>query len=107
MCTEAVVSQTLSKRNHIQVTSLATIGHCLFFCQGIPDTAIEGPLSQRKRSFSLRRLRYMVRYMGQAKTHLQPLLIAVAMNLARLVAWVNGVPRSITRTSTSTALAPG
>jgi transposase len=64
---------------------------------------IEGTISQGTRSFDLRRSRYM----GQAKTHLQHLLIAVAMNLARFVAWVNGVPRSATRTSVFTALAPG
>jgi transposase len=64
---------------------------------------IEGTISQGTRSFGLRRSRYM----GQAKTHLQHLLIAVAMNLARFVAWVNGVPRSTTRTSTFAALATG
>ncbi len=62
---------------------------------------IEGTISQGTRSFGLRRSRYM----GQAKTHLQHMLIAVAMNLARFVAWVNGVPRSTTRTSTFAALA--
>src|SRR5262245_62758071 len=36
---------------------------------------------------------------GTVKTHLQHILIAGAMNLARFVAWVNGVPRSTTRTS--------
>jgi transposase len=45
--------------------------------------------------------------MGQAKTHLQHMLIAIAMNFARFVAWVNGVPRSTARTSTFTALATG
>jgi transposase len=64
---------------------------------------IEGTISQGTRSFGLRRSRYM----GQAKTHLQHMLIAVAMNLARFVAWVNGVPRSTTRTSTFAALATG
>jgi len=64
---------------------------------------IEGTISQGTRSCGLRRARYM----GQAKTHLQHLLIAVAMNLARFVAWVNGVPRSTTRTSVFAALATG
>jgi transposase len=45
--------------------------------------------------------------MGQAKTHLQHLLIAMAMNFARFVAWVNGVSRSTTRTSTFMALDTG
>jgi transposase len=64
---------------------------------------IEGTMSQGTRSFGLRRARYM----GQAKTHLQHMLIAVVMNLARFVAWINGVPRSTTRTSTFAALATG
>jgi len=64
---------------------------------------IEGTLSQGTRAFGLRRSRYM----GQAKTHLQPLLIAVAMNLARFVAWVSSVPRATTSTSTFAALATG
>ena len=64
---------------------------------------IEGTISQGARSFGLRRSRYM----GQAKTHLQHMLIAIAMNLARFVAWINGVPRSTTRTSTFAALATG
>jgi IS5 family transposase len=62
---------------------------------------IEGTISQGTRSFGLRRSRYM----GLAKTHLQHLLIAVAMNLARFAAWINGVPRSTTRTSAFEALA--
>ena len=43
---------------------------------------------------------------GQAQTHLQHMLIVIAMNFARFVARVHSVPRSITRTSTFTALAP-
>ena len=62
---------------------------------------IEGTISQGVRAFGLRRSRYM----GQTKTHLQHMLTAVAMNLARFVAWSNGVPRSITRTSAFAALA--
>ena len=62
---------------------------------------IEGTISQGVRAFGLRRSRYM----GQTKTHLQHMLTAVAMNLARFVAWINGVPRSITRTSAFAALA--
>jgi transposase len=63
---------------------------------------IEGTLSQGTRSFGLRRSRYI----GQAKTHLQHILIAVAINLARFVAWINEVPLAATRTSTFAALAP-
>jgi transposase len=45
---------------------------------------IEGTLSQGVRAFDLRRARYI----GLAKTHLQHILIAVAMNLRRVMAWL-------------------
>jgi transposase len=44
---------------------------------------IEGTISQGTRSFDLRRSRYL----GLAKTHLQHLAIAAAINLTRLVTW--------------------
>jgi transposase len=56
---------------------------------------IEGTLSQGVRSFGLRRCRYL----GQAKTHLQHVLTAAAMNLARAEAWLRGQPRARTRQS--------
>ena len=62
---------------------------------------IEGTISQATRSFDLRRSRYI----GQAKTHLQHILIAVAINLARFVNWINQVPQATTRTSAFAALA--
>jgi transposase len=62
---------------------------------------IEGTISQGTRSCGLRRSRYI----GQAKTHLQHILIAVAINLARFVDWINQVPRAVTRTSAFAALA--
>ncbi|MBC8083388.1 MAG: transposase, partial [Hymenobacter sp.] len=46
---------------------------------------IEGTLSQGVRGFGLRRSRYV----GLAKTHLQHVFIAAAMNLSRIVNWVN------------------
>ena len=48
---------------------------------------IEGTLSQGIRGFGLRRCRYV----GHAKTHLQHLFTAAAINLARLDAWLQGV----------------
>jgi transposase len=63
---------------------------------------IEGTLSQGVRRFGLRRCRYL----GQAKTHLQHVFTAVAMNLDRLDAWLQGRPRAQTRQSRFTALAP-
>ena len=44
---------------------------------------IEGTLSQGVRAFELRRTRYL----GLAKTRLQHLTIATAMNLTRLATW--------------------
>ena len=46
---------------------------------------IEGPLSQGVRAFALRRTRYL----GHAKTHLQPIATAAAMNIDRLVNWLD------------------
>jgi transposase len=45
---------------------------------------IEGTLSQGTRRFDLRRTPYR----GQAKTHLHHILLAIAINLTRLVAWL-------------------
>lgn len=62
---------------------------------------IEGTLSQGVRAFGLRQTRYR----GLAKTHLQNVAIAAAMNIDRLVNWFTQVPRSKTRTSRFAALA--
>jgi len=47
------------------------------------------------RAFDLRRSRYL----GLPKTHLQHLGIAAAINLVRLVAWLDGDPLAPTRVS--------
>lgn len=62
---------------------------------------IEGTISQGVRAFDLRRSRYL----GQQKTHLQHLLIATAMNVSRLLAFLMGIPRDGTRISRFAALA--
>jgi transposase len=49
---------------------------------------VESSLSQGTRRFDLRRSRYM----GLARTHLQQLLNATAMNVVRVVAWLWGEP---------------
>jgi transposase len=56
---------------------------------------VEGTISQGTRAFALRRTRYI----GLPKTHLQHLLTAAAMNITRLVAWLQVSPRSQTRRS--------
>lgn len=61
---------------------------------------IEGSLSQGIRAFALRQSRYM----GLAKTHLQHLATAAAMNLVRLDAWLEGIPHARTRISRFAAL---
>jgi transposase len=63
---------------------------------------IEGTLSQGVRACGLRRTRYW----GTAKTHVQHVAIAAAINIDRLVAWLDGQPRAQTRTSRFAALAP-
>jgi transposase len=62
---------------------------------------VEGTLSQGTRAFPLRQTRYI----GRAKTHLQHILIAMAMNLARVAAWLVETPRAPTRLSSFAALA--
>jgi transposase len=64
---------------------------------------IEGTLSQAVRITDLRRSRYV----GLAKTHLQHVLIAAAINLARIADWFAETPRSQTRRSHFAAMAPG
>ena len=62
---------------------------------------VEGTVSQGVRAFGLRQARYR----GIAKTHLQHLATAAAINLERIVAWLNDIPRATTRTSRFAALA--
>lgn len=46
------------------------------------------------------------RYMGLAKTHLQHVFIAAAMNLSRIINWVNEVPLAQTRQAAFQLLTP-
>jgi transposase len=61
---------------------------------------VEGTLAQGIRVGDLRQTRYL----GEAKTRLQQILIAVAVNLLRLVAWWQERPRARTRISAFAAL---
>ncbi len=63
---------------------------------------IEGTLSQAVRGFSMRRSRYV----GLPKTHLQNIFIATAINLYRLVDWLNEVPLAKTRQAAFARLIP-
>jgi transposase len=61
----------------------------------------EGTLSQGVRAFGMRRSRYI----GLAKTSLQQACTAVAMNVSRVVHWLDGEPRAKTRVTRFAALA--
>jgi transposase len=63
---------------------------------------VEGTLSQGVRAFGLRRTRYR----GLEKTHVQHIATAAAINIDRIVAWLDARPRAQTRTSRFAALAP-
>ena len=58
-------------------------------------SGIEGTLSEGVRAHGLRRSRYI----GLAKTHLQHLMTAAAINCKRIHNWLAGVPHAATRTS--------
>ncbi|HLZ61781.1 MAG TPA: transposase, partial [Ktedonosporobacter sp.] len=61
---------------------------------------IEGTISQAVRAFGMRRSRYR----GMPKTHLQHSMIATALNVVRVLAWLDGEPLAPTRTSKFAAL---
>ena len=61
---------------------------------------VEGTISQAVRSFGLRECRYI----GLAKTHLQHVLTAAALNFARLDDWFTDQKRAETRVSRFAAL---
>jgi len=62
---------------------------------------VEGTLSQGVGEFGLRRCRYL----GLAKTHLQHVATAAAINLVRLSAWLGGQAHAPTRPSRFARLA--
>jgi transposase len=63
---------------------------------------IEGTLSQGVRGFGMRRARYV----GLAKTHLEHIFSATAMNLWRIVDWLQEVPLAQTRQAAFVRLMP-
>jgi hypothetical protein len=73
-----------------------------FKTQYAARAGIEGTLSQGIRLGDLRRSRYL----GLTKTHLQQFMIATAINLLRVGAWLADMPRAHTRQSAFTKLAP-
>lgn len=65
-------------------------------------SGIEGTISQGVRAFGLRKARYI----GLAKVHLQHVVTTVALNLARVFAWLSDFPVGKTRLSHLASLAP-
>jgi transposase len=63
---------------------------------------VEGTISQGVRSFGLRQARYV----GLAKTHLQNVLTAAAINIVRVDDWLTGKPLARTRVSRFTRIQP-
>ncbi len=63
---------------------------------------VEGILSPGIRAFGMRQSRYV----GLAKTDLQEVYPAVAINVSRVLRWLDGLPAATTRVTRFTALAP-
>jgi transposase len=75
-----------------------------FKTQYAARAGIEGTLGQGVSRGGLRRTRYR----GLLKTRLQHIFMAVAINLIRVLAWLNDLPLAETRRSAFAALAlPG
>lgn len=96
--TQARRSLTLHPQAHEEALRAArereqTPAYALAYAQ---RAGVESAHAQGLRVCGLRRSRYV----GQAKTHLQHVLTAVALNLVRLSAWLAGTPLAPTRQST-------
>jgi transposase len=72
-----------------------------FTAQYAQRAGIEGTHTQAIRRCGLRQCRYI----GHAKTHLQHVLTATALNLVRVAAWLEGTLRATTRRSAFATLA--
>ena len=107
LCTRAKAGpRHLTLRSRAENDALLAARHRqetdVFKAQYATRAGIEGTLSQGVRAFGLRQARYR----GLAKTHLQHVATATAMNIVRLADWLNQVPRASTRRSRFAALAP-
>ena len=80
--------QALQAARHRQTTKTFTMQYAV-------RSGIEATMSQGVRAFGLRRSRYI----GLAKTHLQHIGTAAAINLVRAVAWLDGDELAPTRVS--------
>jgi len=69
--------------------------------QSAQRAGIQGTISQAVPGLALRRSRSI----GLAKTHLQAIVVAVALNIFRAINWLNAVPLATPRSSPLAALA--
>lgn len=90
LCTQAQQGRTIGRRpqpQHEALQAARAYQQTDEFKQRYRCRAgVEGTISQSTRSFHMRQTRYR----GLAKTHLQHVLIAAAMNLTRMSKWLQG-----------------
>lgn len=99
-CTRAHGGRQVSLPLQPQAEALHAARHSQDTTAVARRAGIEGTISQGVRAFGLRHARYR----GLAKTHVQHVATATAMNLFRLSDWFSGVPRARTRPSPLTRL---
>jgi len=90
-----VVHEAIEQRRHEQSTPE-------FAKRYAARAGVEGTISQAVRVTRLRRARYR----GLAKTHLEHLASAAALNVVRLSAWIGGIPHATTQQSRLAKLKP-
>lgn len=105
-CTRAKIAPrelTLKLPQDYQILQQARIRQATdeFKQQYTVRAGVEGTISQAVRGFAVRHCRYV----GLAKTHLQHILTAAAMNVIRAVNWLEGVPLAKARQSRFAKLA--
>jgi transposase len=105
LCTKSKNSRELSfspREKYLALQEVRKIQNTEAFKERYNQRAgIEGTISQAVYALGMRRCRYR----GLAKTHLQHVLTACAINLKRVVDWFSEKPRSQTRKSRFAALA--
>jgi transposase len=91
------------KEQHLALQAARRRQHTEEFKQAYAArSGVEGTVSQGTRAFGLRRSRYV----GLAKTRLQHILTAAAIDLMRIADWLVEAPRAQARCSRFAALAP-
>ncbi len=80
--------RALQQARELLTTKQSTLSYSL-------RQGVEGTISQGVRAFGMRRSRYV----GHRKTHLQHVAIASAINIVRLLTWLQGERPEKTRTS--------